>query len=233
MRHHCGQALASADQAMCWRSYSAHLLNSDQPAWEFTFDSYALQPNYRDTSEEEQRKRQNWHDAFVQVCGDTAVLTGDGTAKQLEGKGYKPVKAPEGIVNAAARYGVQTPAQVLSNDELSGRLITEPTESAQAAVDFIWRRLELCGLNNGKTKPPVKCFTTILDGGVMLNGYYRDGTVFINADLAPTGLADVGQLPDRLLHVALEEIAHYVTGATDNSRDFQNYLLDVAIKLAR
>jgi hypothetical protein len=192
-----------------------------------------LQPNYRDTSEEEQRKRRNWHDAFVQVAGETAVLTGEGTAKQLQGKGYRPVTAPDGIINAAARYGLQTPASVLSNDELSGRLITEPNGSAQAAVDFIWKVLELCGLNNGKTKPPVKCFTSILDGGVMLNGYYRDGTVFINCDLAPAGPADVGQLPDRLLHVALEEIAHYVTGATDNSRDFQNYLLDVAVKLSR
>jgi len=33
--------------------------------------------------------------------------------------------------------------------------------------------------------------------------------------------------------VALEETAHYVTGATDNSRDFQDYLLEVAVKLAR
>ncbi len=232
VRHHCGQALASADKNVLVILFS-HLLNSDNPAWEFTFDSYALQPNYRDSTEEEQRKRQNWHDAFVQVCGETAVLSSDGTAKQLEGKGYKPVTAPEGIINAAARYGVQTPAQVLSNDELSGRLITEPTDSAQAAVDFVWLIIETHGLNNGKTKPPVMCFTSILDGGTMLNGYYRDGTVFINSDLAPSGTADVGSLSARLLHVALEEIAHYVTGATDNSRDFQNYLLDVAVKLMR
>ena len=232
VRHHCGQALASADKNVLVILFS-HLLNSDNPAWEFTFNSYALQPNYRDSTEEEQRKRQNWHDAFVQVCGETAVLSSDGTAKQLEGKGYKPVTAPEGIINAAARYGVQTPAQVLSNDQLSGRLITEPTDSAQAAVDFVWLIIETHGLNNGKTKPPVMCFTSILDGGTMLNGYYRDGTVFINSDLAPSGTADVGSLSARLLHVALEEIAHYVTGATDNSRDFQNYLLDVAVKLMR
>jgi len=211
----------------------SHLLNSDSPAWEFTFDTYALQPSYRDNSEEEQRKRRNWQEAFVQVAGQAAVLSGEGTAKQLEGKGYKPVKAPEGIVNAAARYGVQTPAQLLSNDELSGRLITEPSGSAQAAVDFIWLIIESHGLNNGKDKPPVKCFTSILDGGTVLNGYYRDGVVFINGDLAPTGIADVSLLPDRLLHVALEEVAHYITGATDNSRDFQNYLLDLAVKLCR
>jgi hypothetical protein len=33
--------------------------------------------------------------------------------------------------------------------------------------------------------------------------------------------------------VALEEVAHFVTGSTDNSRDFQDFLLEVAVKLAR
>ena len=100
-------------------------------------------------------------------------------------------------------------------------------------MDFIWRVIESHGLCNSKSKPPVKCFTSLLDGGVMLNGYYRDGVVFINTDLAPSGTADVGQLSERLLKVALEEVAHFVTQATDNSRDFQNYLVDVAIKLIR
>ena len=68
VRHHCGQALANADKEVLAILFS-HLLNSDRPAWEFTFDTYALQPNYRDSAEEEQRKRRNWHDAFVQVAG--------------------------------------------------------------------------------------------------------------------------------------------------------------------
>ena len=93
--------------------------------------------------------------------------------------------------------------------------------------------IEAAGLGNGKDKPPVKCFTSILDAGVMLNGYYRDGVVYINADLAPAGSSGIGQLSNRLLKVALEEIAHYVTGATDNSRDFQDYLLDLAVKISR
>ena len=91
-------------------------------------------------------------------------------------------------------------------------------------------------LTNGKEKPPVKSFTSILDAGVMLNGYYRDGEVFINRDLAGAGSIVAGRdgLSDRLIKVAMEETAHFVTnGATDNSRDFQDYLLEVAVKLAR
>ncbi len=232
VRHHCGQALADADKDVLAILFD-HLLNSDRPVWELTFDTYSLQPSYRDSSEDDQRKQKNWQEAFLQIAGETAVLTGEGTVDQLERKGCQPVTAPEGLVNAAARYGVQTPAQVLSADELSGRLVTDPTDSAQAAVDFVWSVIERHGLDNGKERPPVKCFTSILDGGVMLNGYYRDGVVFINSDLAPSGLVEVEKLPKRLLKVALEEVAHYTTGATDNSRDFQDYLLDLSVKLSR
>jgi major membrane immunogen (membrane-anchored lipoprotein) len=81
----------------------------------------------------------------------------------------------------------------------------------------------------------VKCFTAILDGGVMLNGFQRDGLVFINSDLAGSGSVVAGRqaLSDRLMKVALEEVVHHVTGATDNSRDFQDFVLDLAVKLSR
>lgn len=230
VRHHCGRALAGADKEVLAMLFD-RLLNSDRPAWEWSFDVYAL--HHYGGAEEEERKQWNWQEAFMQVAGENAVLTGEGTVDQLEHKGYKPVKAPEGLVNAAARYGVPTPAKVLSQDELSGRHVTEPTDSAQAAVDFVWQVVRRHGLDNGKEKPPVRCFTSILDAGVMLNGYYRDGVVYINADLAPSGVADVSHLSNHLLKVALEEVAHHVSQATDNSRDFQDYLLDLSVRLTR
>ena len=190
----------------------------------------------RDSAADELRKRQNWQEAFTLVAGEDAVLTGKGPVDQLERKGYKPVQAPESLVHAAEQYGVQTPGKVLSADELAGRAVTEPTPDALASVDLVWELLEEVGLTNGKAKPPVKCFTSILDAGVMLNGYYRDGLVYINRDIAGAGYLAAGEdaLPDRLVHVALEEVAHFVTnGATDNSRDFQNFLLDVAVKIGR
>ena len=69
----------------------------------------------------------------------------------------------------------------------------------------------------------------------MLNGFYRDGQVFINSDLAGAAsvMAGSNALSNRLIKVALEELAHYVTEATDNSRDFQDYLLELAVKQAR
>lgn len=234
VKHHCGRALASADRHILAMLFD-RLLNSDKGCWEFGFDTYSLQPCYRDSAEDEARRRQNWQEAFAQVAGNDAVLTGEGTVDQLERKGYKPVQAPENLVRAAEQYGVQTPARVLSADELAGRSITDATPDAQAAVELVWAWLEEVGLTNGKPKPPVRCFTSLLDGGTMLNGYYRDGVVFLNSDLAGIGSVVAGQqaLSDRLVKVALEEVAHHVTGATDNSRDFQDFLLDLAVKLGR
>lgn len=232
VKHHCGKALANADKDILAMLFN-RLLNSGEGVWEFGFDTYSLQPTYRDSTEDELRKRQNWQEAFAAVAGDDAVLTGDATVDQLERKGYKPVKAPETLIRAAEQYGVQTPANVLSSDELSGRMVTDATPDAQAAVDLVWEMLEEVGMTQGKDKPPVKCFSSILDAGVMLNGFYRDGQVFINSDLGNSGSVEGGRnsLSDRLVKVALEETVHFVSQATDNSRDFQSYLLDLAVKL--
>jgi hypothetical protein len=76
---------------------------------------------------------------------------------------------------------------------------------------------------------------SVLDGGTLLSGYYRDGTVFLHEDLCGTASIVVGReaLSDRLLKVALEECVHHTTQSLDNSRDFQSFLLDLAVKLAR
>ena len=235
VKHHCGKALANADKTILAMLFD-RLLNTDKGCWEFGFDTYSLQPTYRDSPENEQRKRQSWQEAFALVAGEDAVLTGEGTADQLERKGYKPIKAPENLVRAAEQYGVQTPGKVLSSDEMAGRRIMDPTPDAQAAVNLVWALLEEVGLTQGKAKPPVYCFTSILDGGTMLNGFYRDGQVFINSDLAGSAsvLGGSQSLPERLVKVAQEEVVHFVTnGATDNSRDFQDFLLNLAVKLGR
>lgn len=235
VRHSCGKALANSESNTLAVLFE-RLLNSDRPAWEFGFDIYSLQPTYGDSTEVVARREKAWQEAFDLIAGEESVLSGKGTANQLERKGYKPVVAPENLITAAGLYGVRTSSSVLSADELSGREIAKATPDAQAAVDYVWNQIEEIGLTNGKERPVVRSFHSILDAGTMLNGYYRDEVVYIHRDLGNVGSVVGGNdaLSDRLLKVALEEVAHYATnGATDNSRDFQDYVLEVAVKLAR
>lgn len=235
VRHGAGKALANADSTTLAILFE-RLLSSERSYWEFAFDIYSLQPSYNESTEAIENRKKAWQGAFEAIAGEDSVLTSKATVNQLERKGYKPVVAPENLIAAAGLYGVRTSSSVLSADELSGREITKATPDAQAAVDYVWDLIEEIGLNNGKDQPDVRSFSSILDAGVMLNGFYRDGVVYINRDLAGDAYSVAGNkaLSDRLLKVALEEVAHYATnGATDNSRDFQDYVLEVAVKLAR
>lgn len=235
VRHGAGKALSNADSKTLAVLFE-RLLSTEKSYWEFGFDIYSLQPAYFDSTEAIENRKMAWQAAFESIAGEESVLATKATANQLERKGYKPVVAPENLISAASLYGVKTASTVLSADELSGREITKATVDAQAAVDYIWDLIEEIGLTNGKDKPEVRSFSSILDGGVMLNGYYRAGVVYINRDLAggdASLLAGPKALSDRLLKVALEEIAHHTTQSSDNSRDFQDYALEVAVRLAR
>ncbi len=235
VRHGAGKALSNAD-AKTLAILFERLISSEKSYWEFGFDIYSLQPGYYDSTEVIENRKKAWQAAFEAIGGEDSVLATKATANQLERKGYKPVVAPENLISAAGLYGVKTSSSVLSADELVGREITNATVDAQAAVDYVWDLIEEVGLTNGKNKPEVQSFSSILDAGVMLNGYYRDGIVYINRDLAGDAFLVAGSsaISNRLLKVALEEVAHYATnGAKDNSRDFQDYAFEVAVRLAR
>jgi hypothetical protein len=224
VRHHCGRALANAENDVL-TIFFTEMLKGTEGAWEFTFDSGSLQFYYNN-----EKRSQQWKTAFLAVAGDKAVLARDqATAERLARKGYIPIMASEGILAAANAYNVPTASTVLTCDEMAGRDVTDASDSAQAAVDHVWAVLEKHGMTQDKPKPPVYCFSSILDAGCMLHGYYRDGRVYLNTSLAPVGGGLC--LSSHLLKVALEEVAHYVTEATDNSRDFQDYLLALAVKL--
>ena len=131
-----------------------------------------------------------------------------------------------GAVMTALMWATAMTKNTLIGESVSNGALSFQTTgmSAQqtAALTAIFGLFAVCGI------------VAVLRGWTMLNGYYDNGVVFINRDLAGASAGAGRQaLSDRLLKVALEEVAHYVTGATDNSRDFQDFLLEVAVTLAR
>lgn len=176
-----------------------------------------------------------WIDSFEAVCGTNTVIATNEGGEQASRKGYKVVKAPQSIVNAARKRGVKTPDKVLTQDEREGRQVFDSTADAEAAVDWAWNLVEKYKLQNGRNRPNVKTFRRVMDGGSQLLGYYRDGTVFLNQDIVGNGALQSGwhNLNQQLLATALEEVAHHATGAADYSRDFQDFLLNITVYAAK
>lgn len=221
-------ALANAEQdtlARMWQSFM-----DGTKYWEHSFQSYGLESGLYST-----KQKEIWNKAFEQVAGENAVIATGSGGKQAARKGYKVIEAPEAFVQAAEKAGVRTPSRVLSQDDREGREVFDSTPDAEAAVDFAWNIVEKYKVANGRSRPRVKTFRKIMDGESQTLGLYRDGVVYINQDIASNGSLVLGWhgLSQQLLVTGLEEVAHHVTGATDNSRDFQDFMLNLLVYMAK
>ena len=196
-----------------------------QSYWEHGFGGYELRPGWGDNPEDVAGRKVNWNKA-LELVGDGVVLaTKDGPVETLARKGYSPLEVPEIVVQAAEQYGCATPSKVLSADELDGRESFDPTPDAVAALDWVWGQVDRAGMTDGKTKPTVRCFRKVMNGGVVTRGFLRDGIVYVNQDLAAGTSVDLRQ-------TVLEEVAHYLTKSGDCTRDLQDWAFKLAVRVA-
>jgi hypothetical protein len=165
----------------------------------------------------------NWKAAWNRYAGEAvAVSEVNPMSEYVQRKGHtiKLLKSAN-LVKVAGRFGVRTVSNVLGKHAGAGKVPVPTTTEAQNAVDTVWSWCEVVGMTNGKGKPEVACFKQLMDSEGECLGYF-DGKVHIREDLA-------GKIA---LKTAIEEVAHYITGATDNSRDFQNFAFDMIVELA-
>lgn len=97
------------------------------------------------------------------------------------------------------------------------------TDYMYEALDEVWNLIDGLDMLNGKSKPVLKAFTPIMNGESQTLGMYKNGTVYIHTDCRT--------MCPMLLKIMLEEVSHHVTGATDISRDLQDYLLRITTKV--
>ena len=191
--------------------------------WEHQFGGYELKPAWGESQDDIAARKANWNKA-LELVGDSVVLAAkDGPVETLARKGYDPLEVPETVVRAAEEYGCATPSKILSADELDGRESFDPTSDAVAALNWVWGQVERAGMDDGKTKPPIRCFRKVMDGGTVVRGFLRDGLVYINEDLARGTSVELRQ-------TVLEEVAHYLTGSTDCTRDLQDWAFKLAVQ---
>jgi hypothetical protein len=197
-------------------------LSRGEKTLEGSLDSTCLSPTWTDPTD---AQKETWQTAWKACFGDAILTEGnemiDGFVKR-KGHTTKAI-TQEGWRTALAYFGVKTHREVLSDNERQGRVTVASTEAAEKAVDQVWEWVKAAGMDFGMARPPVKCFTNIMDAGCTTFGYYDGGTVYLNQTIAD-------ECNKMTLKVALEEVAHYVTGAEDNSRDFQDFAFGFAVE---
>lgn len=202
-----------------------------QASWEATFDKYALSLDRIYHEERREKAKANWREGWNQAA-DGAVLVEDfgqgpgPLAERVSKKGFKIAAIHHnGWSAAAADNEVKTAYKVLSKHESKGiDILSAPTPFAVEAVNRVWSWIEEVGLSGGKEKPSVKSFRLLPDAESETLGFYEDGVVHINEVHSNDGCSK------RLLQTALDELTHHVTGSTDNSRDFQSFLMRMIVE---
>lgn len=197
-------------------------LDSDQVTLEGGLDPYYLSPSSWSGASDKQL--QTWQAAWTMVhgnkvaCKDTDKVVGEFARR----KGHTLAILNESSwLEAIQKYGIKTAGDMLDINEKSGRTVTAPTFEAIDAVREVWGWVEATDLMPEDTAmPTIKGFDEIMDGESETLGFYEDDTVYIRNDLG-------GQM---LLETALEEVAHYITNAADNSRDFQTFFMRLLVR---
>ena len=190
---------------------------------EYDHGLYAMNP----TKDNKEIRKQRWAEAFKLAIPDNGIVAGTYDDTTLaDGKGYTSHRVSNALMAAATCYGLRTAAQILTSDEREGREVDAETNPLLTpAVEIVWNRLSAVKATGTEAFPEVRSFSQEMRNGGMTLGYCRDGVVYINNRIIT---ADMGH---ELFATILEELAHHITKATDNSRDFQEFALSLAAKL--
>lgn len=168
-----------------------------------------------------------WKQAWEAAAGPDAVVCDNEFSENFsERKGHKAQKVGSNWMHAIRRAGVTSANDILDIDEQRGRTRLEATLDALKAVEWAWSLYESANLVGDREKPEVFCFQEVSTGSTSKSGYQNHEGVHIHIDIANEGQNK------ELLKTAAEEVCHYITGSTDESRDFQNFLLDALVGIA-
>jgi len=226
VRYACSKVLKSMDDPQ--KIVFLRSLEKDTVYWETKLDSYYTVLRSYDVGYEE--SLESWTKAIDSVYGDKVCFTNNPVlAVNICERGYKPVIVnSQSLFDMVKSFGGRIDNMVLSKNVLDGRHIIPATPAVKECLVEIWDKIRSVNLNYGKTIPEVNCFRLMSHASATVNGYYDPDTnqVYIHADLSEA-------ITDKLRDVMVEELAHYVTGATDGSRDFANYLIRFAVEMSK
>lgn len=165
-----------------------------------------------------------WHDAFILYFGTDACVCDPKTADTVTRKGFAPAVLPRSWQSLFIECGVRSDSTILTKLDTEGiTLIPGASEVLDSEIRRLWSIITLHSMSNGRACPQGRVFVQVMDAGCYKLGYYSDNMIYVNQD-------QLG-VTQSFTSLVLEEMVHHVTGAGDNSRDFQDYILRLLAKL--
>lgn len=143
--------------------------------------------------------------------------------KGLENQGFQCVTVPDKLYSVLDEAGCDIAEKFISKVETEGNEIVRKPKDAQETLENVWKVILSVKMNAGKKMPKLEVFRRIMKEGKQLCGYWDKNTpdtIFINEENVTCR------------QTILEECAHYITEATDNSRDFQDWAFKFAVAVA-
>lgn len=162
-------------------------------------------------------KPRAWAAAFEALYPGTYIWDKNDTMSlRLIDKGKRVLVVPPCWMEALKRCGVKDVMHGLYPNKVGTIVLQPASDLLRRNVQAVWTKLLYAGLTNGKSPPGVSAFQNILNDGSEIQGKCEGSTVYIL----------VGQESNKAL--ILEELGHWITGATDATRDFQDWAFKVA-----
>lgn len=195
-------------------------VSGDEKLLESSIDPYYFKYNLND------KTKKVWAETFKKFFGENTVITASGDMSRipemLERKGLKYVQFPSCWYSVLKDCGILHDHKVIAESEIKHKEIITPTSCVQSTLDEIYSMLEELGLTKGKDKPPIFVFKSSTDAESKCFGQYypTEKKIGINHDISQ------GK-SNQLFMVVLEEVVHHITGSGDNTRDFQNFLMQI------
>jgi len=226
IRAECAKFMRKADRDTLVVIYKSLVACEDTFESHLDVQSYVC-PWSKPDAEEQTVWQEAWeeaNDGATVMCKEEAPQAAD----FVQRKGYEVKKVRQsGWVETSGRFGVATASDILSENEQKGREMLPPTAAASQAVDTVWDWLVVLGMTKGKEKPKVGGYRELMEAESDVFGFWEQGSdkVYLREDISSA-------CNKMTLKVALEEVGHYVTGATDNSRDFQQFFIEGFVELA-
>lgn len=166
------------------------------------------------------RQKKEFLDCWIKNMGNSVIATNaQGPMIQFaEKKGVKVKLLPEGWYSFFKHVGVENVVNLNTGDCVvdNGMQVLPPVPQTVDACKKIWKTLEFFQLTKNKPMPEVRSMSQIMNAGTAINGMHKAGVVYINTENAVSA------------KVITEEFGHYITGAGDGTRDFQDWAFTVA-----